>query len=76
MCHQSELAIYQIEKQMEATEKLLSAFLSLDESTFKTVNLGSMAPDFVLGDTEGKEWQLNKFRDKKWVVLMNKYQNS
>jgi peroxiredoxin len=68
--HQCELAIYQIEKQMGATSKLLSAFQTLDESTFETINTGSIVPDFVLEDTEGKEWQLSKFRDKKWVVLI------
>jgi HEAT repeat protein len=39
--HQCELAIYQIEKHMGTTEKQLSAFLSLDESTFETVKKGS-----------------------------------
>lgn len=68
--HQCELAIYQIEKQMGTTDKQLSAFLSLDESTFETVKEGSIAPDFELEDTEGKEWQLSEFRDKKWVVLI------
>jgi thiol-disulfide isomerase/thioredoxin len=68
--HQCELAIYQIEKQMGVTDKQLTAFLTLDESTFETVKVGSIAPDFTLEDTEGKEWQLNQFRDKKWVVLI------
>ncbi len=68
--HQCELAIDQIEKKKGTTEKLLSAFLSLDESNFESVKEGSMAPDFVLEDTDGKEWQLQKFKNKKWVVLI------
>ena len=68
--HQCELSIYQIENKKGATEKLLSAYLSLDESTFKTVKKGSVAHDFVLEDTERNEWQLSTFRDKNWVVLI------
>jgi alkyl hydroperoxide reductase subunit AhpC len=68
--HQCELAIYQIEKQMGVTDKQLTAFLTLDESTFETVKVGSVAPNFTLEDTEGKEWQLKQFHDKKWVVLI------
>jgi peroxiredoxin len=68
--HQCELAIDQIEKQMGTTEQQISSFLSLDESSFESVQAGSQAPNFVLEDTEGKEWQLQDFRDKKWVVLI------
>jgi peroxiredoxin len=68
--HQCELAIYQIEKHIGTTDKQLSAFLSLDESTFETVHEGSAAFDFALEDTEGKEWTLNSFRNKDWVVLI------
>lgn len=68
--HQCELAIYQIEKQKGATDKLLSAFLSIDESTFESVNINSLSPNFKLEDTDGTEWQLGKFRDKQWVVLI------
>lgn len=68
--HQCELAIDQIEKKKGTTEKQLSAFLSLDESKFESVQVGSVAPDFVLEDTDGKEWQLQKFKNKKWVVLI------
>jgi alkyl hydroperoxide reductase subunit AhpC len=68
--HQCELAIYQIEKQMGTTDKQLSAFLSLDEKTFNTIHTGSIAPDFLLEDTEGKEWRLSQFRNEKWVVLI------
>ncbi|MBS3772280.1 MAG: HEAT repeat domain-containing protein [Bacteroidales bacterium] len=68
--HQCELAIDQIKKQMGATNKLREAFLSLDESTFETVQENEQAPDFVLEDTEGNEWQLNQFKNKKWVVLI------
>ncbi len=68
--HQCELAIDQIEKQMGTTEKQKSAFLSLDQSSFKSVQVGSQAPNFVVEDTEGTEWQLQDFRDKKWVVLI------
>ncbi|MCK9411524.1 MAG: redoxin domain-containing protein [Prolixibacteraceae bacterium] len=68
--HQCELAIYQIENQMGVTNKQLAAFLSLDKSTFETAKKGLVAPDFVLEDTEGKEWQLSLFRNKKWVILI------
>ncbi len=68
--HQCELAIDQIEKLMGTTEQQISSFLSLDESSFESVQAGSQAPNFVLEDTEGKEWQLQDFRDKKWVVLI------
>ena len=68
--HQCELAIYQIEKQMGTTEKQLAAFLSLDTTLFESVRVGSAAAKFILEDTEGKEWKLTDFRDKKWVVLI------
>jgi len=68
--HQCELAIDQIEKQMGTTEKQKSAFLSLDQSSFESVQVGNQVPNFVLEDTEGTEWQLQDFRDKKWVVLI------
>lgn len=68
--HQCELAIYQIEKQMGTTDRQLSAFLTLDESTFNSVHPGSAAPDFKLDDTDGKEWKLSQFRNEKWVVLI------
>ena len=68
--HQCELAIDQIEKQKGTTEKLQKAFLSIDKSTFETVDENTVAPDFILEDTEGIEWQLSDFRNKKWVVLI------
>lgn len=68
--HQIELSIDQIEKQMGATDKLLNAYLSLDESKFGSVSEGSPAPDFLLDDTEGKEWQLSRVQDQGWVVLI------
>jgi hypothetical protein len=63
--HQCELAIYQIEKKMGTTEGQLSAFLSLDETTFNSMHTGSIAPDFKLDDTDGKEWILSEFQNKK-----------
>jgi len=68
--HQCELAIYQIENKKGVTDKQLNAFLLLNESTFETVKEGSIAPNFLLDDTEGKSWQLNDFRNKQWVVLI------
>jgi peroxiredoxin len=68
--HQCELAIDQIEKQKGTTVKLQEAFLSMDESTFETVNENTRATDFTLEDTEGSEWHLSDFRNKKWVVLI------
>jgi peroxiredoxin len=68
--HQIELSVDQIEKQMVATEKLLNAYLTLDESEFGKVKEGSPAPDFVLEDTEGKEWQLSRLQNQGWVVLI------
>ncbi|MEN8201703.1 MAG: HEAT repeat domain-containing protein [Bacteroidota bacterium] len=68
--HQCELAIDQIEKKKGTTAKLQKAFLSIDDSTFETVDENTMAPDFILEDTEGIEWQLSEFRNKKWVVLI------
>ena len=68
--HQCELAIDQIEKQMGASEELLTAFLSLDETTFESVNLGEEASDFELQDTEGEMWKLSEFKNEKWVVLI------
>lgn len=58
--HQVELSIDQIEKQMVATDRLLNAYLTLDESEFGSVGEGDPAPDFSLEDTEGKEWQLSR----------------
>lgn len=68
--HQCELAIYQIENQMGVTDKNLNAWLELDETTFETVNIGDAAPNFTLEDTEGKQWQLNNYKNNKWVVLI------
>ncbi|MDF1559608.1 MAG: redoxin domain-containing protein [Bacteroidales bacterium] len=68
--HQCDLAIYQIEKQLGTTDKQLSAFLALDESTFNSVYSGSLAPEFRLDDTDGNEWKLSQFRNEKWVVLI------
>lgn len=68
--HQCELAIDQIEKQMGTTEKQLAAFLSLDTTNFESVKIGDQATDFILEDTEGKEWKLGDFKDNKWVVLI------
>ncbi len=68
--HQVELSIDQIEKQMGATDKLLIAYLTLDETEFGSVSEGEPAPDFILYDTGGKEWQLSRLRDQGWVVLI------
>jgi peroxiredoxin len=68
--HQCELTIDQIKKQMGATDKLREAFLSLDESTFETVQQNEQALDFILEDTEGQKWQLSQFEGKKWVALI------
>jgi peroxiredoxin len=68
--HQCELALYQIEHHMGASEKLRKAFLMLDETVFETGNENGEAPDFILEDTDGAEWQLSEFRNKKWVVLI------
>jgi peroxiredoxin len=68
--HQCELAIDQIEKQLGATDKLVSAFLSMDESSFESVLPGSSAPNFSLEDSDGTEWGLYDFQNKKWVVLI------
>lgn len=68
--HQCELAIYQIENQLGATNNQLSAYLTMDESTFETVEKGSVAPNFLLEDTEGTEWELSDFQEKQWVVLI------
>jgi len=68
--HQCELAIDQITKRMGASEAQLTAFRSLDESSFESVELGEPAPDFTLRDTSGKEWRLSDFRGKQPVVLI------
>ncbi|MDF1550175.1 MAG: HEAT repeat domain-containing protein [Bacteroidales bacterium] len=68
--HQCELAIDQIKKHKGTSDKMLEAFLSIDESTFETVIFNSLAPDFKLEDTDGNEWELVKFRNKQWVVLI------
>ncbi|MDW7657390.1 MAG: redoxin domain-containing protein [Bacillota bacterium] len=68
--HQCELSIDQIEKKMGATEKLLSAYLSIDASAFKSVRVGELAPGFELDDTEGNRWTLDQFQNKRWVVLI------
>lgn len=68
--HQCELAIDQITKQMGTTEKQLKAFLSLDESTFESVHIGNVTPNFSMDDTEDKVWEISDFQDKKWVVLI------
>ena len=68
--HQCELAIDQIEKQFGTSEQQLNAFLSLDEATFETVNVGDKAIDFELEDTEGEMWKLSDFEEENWVVLI------
>ena len=68
--HQCELAVDQIEKKKGTTEMQLNAFLSLDESTFESAQEGSRSPNFIMDDTDSKEWKLSQFRDKKWVVLI------
>lgn len=68
--HQCELAIDQIEKEAGATDKLLQAFLDLDETSFGQVSTGDMAPDFSLEDTNGNKWRLSDFKGKKNVVLI------
>lgn len=68
--HQCELAIDQIEKKQGRTEKLKKAFLSIDEKEFKTLKINTLGPDFVLEDTEGNEWQLSNYRNKKWIILI------
>lgn len=68
--HQCELAIYQIENKMGSTDKQRAAYLSLDESQFETVKQDSTAPDFILEDTDGKDWQISSFKNDKWVVLI------
>ncbi len=68
--HQCELAIDQIKKKMGTTTEQLNAFLNLNESLFEIATTGSRAPNFHLEDTDGKTWELNDFRSKKWVVLI------
>lgn len=68
--HQCELALYQIENHMGASEKLRKAFLVLNEAEFETGKENGEAPDFILEDTDGTEWQLSEFRNKNWVVLI------
>ena len=68
--HQCELAIDQINKKLGTSEQQLNAFLSLDEATFESVNIGDKAIDFELEDTEGEMWKLSDFEEENWVVLI------
>ena len=68
--HQCELAIDQIEKHMGSGKELLDAFLSLDEKTFNLVQVGEIATDFELEDTEGIPWKLGDYKNREWVVLI------
>jgi peroxiredoxin len=68
--HQAELAAYAIEHGMTATPELAKSYAALDESTFGRVQVGQLASDFQLPDTEGKAWRLSDFRGKKPVVLI------
>ena len=68
--HQCELAIDQIEKRMGSTEKQVLAFRDLDESQFELVEVGRLAPDFEISNTEGGTWRLGDYLGKKWVVLI------
>jgi len=68
--HQCELAIDQIKKQMGASAEQLEAFRSLDEKNFELLQVGKVAPDFELHDTDGKAWKLSDFRGRKTVVLV------
>jgi len=68
--HQCELAIDQIEKGLGATEALLATFQTLDETTFRSVQVGGPAPDFALHDTEDRVWRLSDLRGEQWLVLI------
>ncbi|WP_417750250.1 redoxin domain-containing protein [Rosistilla oblonga] len=68
--HQCELAIDQIEKRLGATEAQLAAFRALDEASFEQVQVGQLAPDFTLSDSEGNPWQLSRAGNGKWTVLI------
>ncbi|RKX33638.1 MAG: hypothetical protein DRP71_09715 [Verrucomicrobia bacterium] len=67
--HQCELAIHQIISAQPATEELASAWRSLDESTFETIEVGSPAPDFVLTDADGRPWELSAHRGKPVALI-------
>jgi alkyl hydroperoxide reductase subunit AhpC len=68
--HQAELAAYSIEHGKSATPDLMRAWAGLDEDRFGRLQVGQLAPDFELSDTEGRRWRLADFRGKQAVVLI------
>lgn len=67
---QSEMSITQIKNEIKSDPNLVSAYRSLDESNFNSVQVNQPAVDFELKDTNGKTWKLSDFKGKKNVVLI------
>jgi len=67
--HQCELAVHQIVSGQPATEELALAWSALDESSFETVDVGHVAPDFELIDTNGDPWRLSSHRGKPVALI-------
>jgi len=68
--HQAELAVYQIERGLGATQALEEAWSGLDDSVFGRVEVGEVAPDFTLADAGGEPWRLREVSERGWVVLI------
>ncbi len=68
--HRAKLAIGRIKEGVKAAGESIDVWNSLDESTFRRVQVGQAAPDFELKDTNGKTWQLSDLKNKKTVVLI------
>ena len=68
--HRAKLAIGRLAENAAADTDVIEAWKTLDEKTFRQLEVGKMAPDFKLEDTNGKAWRLSDFKNEKTVVLI------
>ena len=68
--HRAKLALGRIKEGKKERQGLISTWASLDEKTFRQLEVGKPAPEFTLKDTSGRKWRLSTFKGKKTVMLV------